>query len=120
VLLGQALREYAGAANRSKLLALLMPVQRAAEVCTWLRPMVDSGEIYHPLRWTPQDAATLLASVASLESAGVIVRMGSVIPRAGGRFEGSWVPGVGSAGLQPVGCRDGLRVVSVRGGDGAG
>jgi superfamily II DNA or RNA helicase len=75
VLLGQALREYAGAANRSKLLALLMPVQRAAEVCTWLRPMVDSGEIYHPLRWTPQDAATLLASVASLESAGVVVRM---------------------------------------------
>jgi hypothetical protein len=45
---------------------------------------------------------------------------GSVIPRAGGRFEGSWVPGVGSAGLQPVGCRDGLRVVSVRGGDGVG
>jgi superfamily II DNA or RNA helicase len=75
VLLGQALREYAGPANRSKLLALLMPVQRAAEVCTWLRPMVDSGEIYHPLRWTPQDAATLLASVASLESAGVVVRM---------------------------------------------
>jgi superfamily II DNA or RNA helicase len=75
VLLGQALREYAGAANRSKLLALLMPVQRAAEVCAWLRPMVDSGEIYHPLRWTPQDAATLLASVAALESAGVVVRM---------------------------------------------
>jgi hypothetical protein len=75
VLLGQALHEYAGVANRSKLLALLMPVQRAAEVCTWLRPMVDSGEIYHPLRWTPQDAATLLASVASLESAGVVVRM---------------------------------------------
>jgi hypothetical protein len=73
--LGQALREYAGATNHSKLLALLMPVQRAAEVCAWLRPMVDSGEIYHPLRWTPQDAATLLASVASLESAGVVVRM---------------------------------------------
>ncbi len=73
--LGQALREYAGVANRDKLLALLMPVQRAAEVCAWLRPMVDSGEIYHPLRWTPQEAARLLGSVTALESAGVVVRM---------------------------------------------
>ena len=31
--LGQALREYAGAANRDKLLSLLLPVQRAAEHC---------------------------------------------------------------------------------------
>ena len=31
--LGQALREYAGAANRDKLLSLLVPVQRAAERC---------------------------------------------------------------------------------------
>ena len=46
--LGQALREYGGVANRSKLLSLLMPVQRAAETCAWLRPMVDAGEIYHP------------------------------------------------------------------------
>jgi hypothetical protein len=36
--LGQALREYGGAANRRKLLALLLPVQRAAESCPWLRP----------------------------------------------------------------------------------
>src|SRR4029077_7284129 len=34
--LGQALREYAGTANRSKLLSLLVPVQRAAESCPWL------------------------------------------------------------------------------------
>jgi len=31
--LGQALREYAGTANRERLLALLLPVQRAAERC---------------------------------------------------------------------------------------
>ena len=54
--LGQALREYAGAANRAKLLSLLLPVQRAAETCDWLRPMVDAGEIFHPLRWTPREA----------------------------------------------------------------
>jgi superfamily II DNA or RNA helicase len=76
--LGQALREYAGAANRSKLLSLLMPVQRAAETCAWLRPIVDAGEIYHPLRWTPSDASRFLASAGDLESAGVIVRMPAV------------------------------------------
>ncbi|MGH7211040.1 MAG: SNF2 helicase-associated domain-containing protein, partial [Acetobacteraceae bacterium] len=73
--LDQALREYAGAANRNRLLSLLLPVQRAAETCTWLRPMVDAGEIFHPLRWTPQEAARLLASAADLERAGVVVRM---------------------------------------------
>src|SRR4051812_47347197 len=73
--LGQALREYAGAANRDRLLSLLMPVRRAAETCPWLRPMIDSGEIFHPLRWGPQEAARLLASVADLEQAGVVVRM---------------------------------------------
>jgi superfamily II DNA or RNA helicase len=73
--LGQALREYAGAANRSKLLSLLVPVQRAAERCAWLRPMIDAGEIFHPLRWSPQEASRFLASAAELESAGVVVRM---------------------------------------------
>ena len=46
--LGQALREYAGAANKEKLLSLLLPVQRAAERCAWLKQMVDAGEILHP------------------------------------------------------------------------
>src|SRR5208282_5364935 len=73
--LGEALREYSGAANREKLLALLLPVQRAAEACAWLRPMIDEGEIFHPLRWGPQDAAQLLTSAEDLERAGVVVRM---------------------------------------------
>ena len=73
--LGQALREYAGAANRDGLLSLLVPVQRAAERCGWLKEMVDAGEIFHPLRWSPAEAARLLSSVPDLESAGVVVRM---------------------------------------------
>ena len=73
--LGQALREYAGAANRDKLLSLLVPVQRSAERCGWLKAMVDTGEIFHPLRWSPAEAARFLNSVPDLESAGVIVRM---------------------------------------------
>ncbi len=73
--LGAALRESADAANRDRLLALLLPVQRAAARCLWLREMVDAGEIYHPLRWTPREALRLLRDVPALESSGVVVRM---------------------------------------------
>jgi non-specific serine/threonine protein kinase len=75
--LGQALRDYAGRAHRDKLLSLLAPVQRAAEACPWLRQLVDAGEIFHPLRWTPAEAVLLLGSVTELENAGVVVRMPS-------------------------------------------
>src|SRR5215207_2067399 len=73
--LGQALLDYSGTANRDGLLSLLVPVQRAAERCGWLKAMVDAGEIFHPLRWSPADAAQFLSSVPDLESAGVVVRM---------------------------------------------
>lgn len=73
--LGQALREYAGAARKEKLLSLLLPVQRAAERCTWLKQMVDAGEIFHPLRWSPAEAFRFLGDVPELERAGVVVRM---------------------------------------------
>ncbi len=73
--LGQALREYAGEQNKSRLLSLLVPVQRASEACGWLRGMIDAGEIFHPLRWSPQDALQLLHDVPQLEAAGVMVRM---------------------------------------------
>jgi superfamily II DNA or RNA helicase len=73
--LGKALQEYSGAKNRERLLSLLMPVQRAAEHCPWLKKMVDAGEIFHPLRWKPQQAMQFLKDVPALESAGVIVRM---------------------------------------------
>jgi superfamily II DNA or RNA helicase len=73
--LGRALGEYAGAANKPKLLSLLLPVQRAAVECPWLKAMVEQGEIYHPLRWTPAEAFQLLTDVPRLEAAGVIVRV---------------------------------------------
>jgi non-specific serine/threonine protein kinase len=71
--LGRALSEYAGAANKP--LSLLLPVQRAAAECPWLKTMVEAGEIYHPLRWTPAEAFQLLTDVPRLEAAGVIVRV---------------------------------------------
>jgi superfamily II DNA or RNA helicase len=75
--LGRALTEYGGSANKSRLLSLLLPVQRAAEKCEWLKAMVDTGEIYHPLRWSPSEALQLLNDMPLLESAGVIVRVPS-------------------------------------------
>jgi len=73
--LGRALSEYAGATNKPRLLSLLLPVQRAAAECPWLKTMVDAGELYHPLRWTPAEAFQLLNDVPRLEAAGVIVRV---------------------------------------------
>ena len=72
--LAQALREYAGGKNQARLLSLLMPVQRAAEQCAWLRAMVDVGEIFHPLRWTPAEAYQFLTDVPQLETAGIVIR----------------------------------------------
>ena len=73
--LSQALREYAGAKNRARLLSLLLPVQRAANGCAWVKAMVETGEIYHPLRWTAAEAIRFLHDVPRVESAGVVVRM---------------------------------------------
>jgi non-specific serine/threonine protein kinase len=73
--LGQALKEYAGASHKENLLSLLLPVQRAAERCAWLRSMVDAHEIFHPIRWTPSEAFRFLQDVHELEAAGVVVRM---------------------------------------------
>ncbi len=73
--LGRALSEYAGTANRPRLLSLLVPVQRAAEQCAWVKAMVDTGDIYEPLRWTAGEAFQLLTDLPRLEAAGVIVRV---------------------------------------------
>ena len=72
--LGRALEEYAGARNRRKLLALLAPLSRAAEDSEFLRELVDSGDVYHPLPWTPAEAHRFLKEVALYERAGLVVR----------------------------------------------
>jgi non-specific serine/threonine protein kinase len=72
--LSKALAEFSDGKSQARLLSLLTPVQRAAEQCRWLRAMVDSGEIYHPLRWLPTDAYQFLTDVPKLEAAGIIVR----------------------------------------------
>lgn len=73
--LSQALAEFSDGRKKAQLLSLLMPVQRAAEECGWLREMVDEGDIYHPLRWLPDDALRFLHDVPKLETAGIVVRL---------------------------------------------
>ena len=72
--LGRALEQYAGARNRGKLLALLAPLSRAAEDSEFIRELVDSGDVYHPLPWTPAEAHRFLQEVALYERAGLVVR----------------------------------------------
>ena len=72
--LSQALAEFSDGKSKAQLLSLLLPVQRAAQQCEWLRDMVEAGEIYHPLRWTPANAWQLLTDVPKLEAAGIVVR----------------------------------------------
>jgi hypothetical protein len=67
--LGQALREYAGAANKERLLSLLVAVQRASEMCPWLKAMVDAGEICR-LREFGSDLCRKYADLADLDDLG--------------------------------------------------
>ena len=73
--LRDALAEYGGAQNKDRLLSLLVPVQRAAAACPWLKALVDEGALFHPLRWSPAEAFRLLEDAPRLEEAGVVVRM---------------------------------------------
>ncbi len=73
--LGKALKEYAGAKNRPALLSLLVPIQRATERSPLIEEMVDSGEIYHPLAWTPHEAYRFLQDIPVFEESGLVVRV---------------------------------------------
>ena len=73
--LSQALAEFSGTRKKAQLLSLLLPVQRAGEQCPWVLEMVESGEIYHPLRWEVADAVRLLTDLRQIEAAGIVVRM---------------------------------------------
>ena len=73
--LRRALEEYAGAKNRAALIALLSPIQQAADACGWVKELVDSGDVYQALAWTPDRAYRLLRSVPALEASGLTVRL---------------------------------------------
>ncbi len=73
--LARALQQYAGARNRQALLALLVPLQRAAERSALAKELVDSGDVYHALAWSPREAHRFLQDIPLLEESGLIVRV---------------------------------------------
>ena len=73
--LHQALQEYAGARNKQALIRLLSPVQRAADSSALVKELLDSGDLYHPLAWTPAEAYEFLKQSPLFEQCGVVVRL---------------------------------------------
>jgi non-specific serine/threonine protein kinase len=71
--LAQALRTLSG--NRSALLSLLAPVDRAAGASPLLKDLVDTGDVFEPLAWTATEAHRFLRDVPAFEAAGIIVRV---------------------------------------------
>ena len=73
--LSRALQEYAGTRNKAALIRLLEPLHLASQQSALVRQLVESGDIYQPLAWTPREAYRLLKDIPGLESAGLVVRV---------------------------------------------
>jgi SNF2 family DNA or RNA helicase len=71
--LGQALHDFAG--DKTALLSLLLPVQRAAAQSALVKELADSGQVYQTLFWTADEAYRFLQEVPALEAAGLTVRV---------------------------------------------
>jgi len=73
--LSHALRELAGARNKTALVRLLSPVQLASQKSPLVKELLDSGDLYQALAWTPRQAYRFLKEVPVLEESGVLVRL---------------------------------------------
>jgi non-specific serine/threonine protein kinase len=79
--LGQALKEFSagsrstGGGKKQSLLAVLRPLHRAAEGSPFLKDLVDSGAVFHPLAWSPREAYCFLKDLPTFESSGIIVKV---------------------------------------------
>lgn len=73
--LSNALREYSGKRDKKTLVNLLSPVHIASERSEFVHELIESGDIYQPLAWTPPQAYRFLKVVPLLEDSGVLVRL---------------------------------------------
>lgn len=71
--LSYALEEYRQ--DREHLLVLLSCLGKVAEVSPLLASFVESGEMFHPLKFTADEAYEFLKSVPQIEGCGVICRV---------------------------------------------
>jgi non-specific serine/threonine protein kinase len=73
--LGRALELYSGEKNKSALLNLLIPIRHASEKSELVRELLESGDLYHALVWTPSEAHRFLKDIPVFEASGVMVRV---------------------------------------------
>ena len=70
--LGRALEEYAGARRKPELLKLLSPLHAAAKRSELIADLVETGDIFHPLIWTPSEAHAFLTEIPIYEDCGLL------------------------------------------------
>ncbi|MBP7231586.1 MAG: DEAD/DEAH box helicase [Syntrophaceae bacterium] len=83
--LGKALAEFSGQKDRQGLLNLLTPLKRAAQQSNLIGSLVESGEIFHPVAWTPSETHRFLKDIPLIESSGILVRIPDWWRAQGGR-----------------------------------
>jgi non-specific serine/threonine protein kinase len=71
--LKRALQEFM--AEKAALLSLLIPVQKAAGLSTFVKKLVDTGTIFEAVAWTAQEAHSFLQDIPFMETSGIVVRV---------------------------------------------
>ena len=71
--LSYALTEYKN--QREKLVGLLSCLNKASEVSELIGRFVESGELFHPLRFSTQEAYEFLKKIQEIEKTGILCRV---------------------------------------------
>jgi superfamily II DNA or RNA helicase len=71
--LRHALEEFRNDAKRQ--IEVLKSIYRAAEGSPWLKQLVETGDVFHPLGWTPTQAHRFLMDVEVITEAGILCRI---------------------------------------------
>ena len=73
--LSKALQQSADTKDKKTLIKLLSPVHLASQKSELAKELVESGDIYQPLAWTPPDAYRFLKDSPVFEECGLLVRL---------------------------------------------
>jgi superfamily II DNA or RNA helicase len=73
--LGQALQQLSSAKKTSELIHLLSPLNLASKQGPIIKELIESGDIYHPLAWSANEAYQFIQEIPHYEAAGLTVRL---------------------------------------------